>query len=221
MCYFWLDTAAPLSVKTGSGTQFIDPHLLATSTLNLRSDPFLRWLHHTGVPLARPGLLLVALSALLLTTLRFMCVMLVDGVVDSQPGAWHTAESGCCPGQTGHHLLPNEMFQDCPQYTSHMHDAAPTVCVEGVNNSHGSHGKIHDEMDELMKNRAKKDNQIISNNDAIEDAVKSQQKTFPGCDPKCLAQQLHAYYDGLCEGKLKPRGGKGGQDNDAGDAEGP
>ena len=80
-------------MKTGSGTQFIDPHLLVTSTLNLRSDPFLRWLRHTGVPLARPGLLLVTSSALLLTTLRFMCVMLVDGVVDSQPGAWHTAES--------------------------------------------------------------------------------------------------------------------------------
>ncbi len=65
-------------MKTGSGTQFIDPHLLATSTLNLRSSSFLHWLRHTGVPLARPGLLLVTLSALLLTTLGYVCIMLAD-----------------------------------------------------------------------------------------------------------------------------------------------
>ncbi|MBC7617895.1 MAG: hypothetical protein H7293_02695 [Candidatus Saccharibacteria bacterium] len=46
--------------------------------MNPRSNPFLRWLHHTGVPLARPGLLLFTLSALLLTTLAYTCVMMAD-----------------------------------------------------------------------------------------------------------------------------------------------
>ena len=46
--------------------------------MNLRSNPFLRWLRHTGVPLARPGLLLIALNALLLTTLGYVCIMLAD-----------------------------------------------------------------------------------------------------------------------------------------------
>ena len=38
----------------------------------------LHWLRHTGVPLARPGLLLVALSSLLLTTLAYTWVMMAD-----------------------------------------------------------------------------------------------------------------------------------------------
>ena len=46
--------------------------------MNLRLRSVLHWLRHTGVPLARPGLLLVALSALLLTTLAYTCIMLAD-----------------------------------------------------------------------------------------------------------------------------------------------
>lgn len=42
------------------------------------SNSLLHWLRHTGVPLARPGPLLVALSALLLTTLGYMSIMLAD-----------------------------------------------------------------------------------------------------------------------------------------------
>lgn len=129
--------------------------------------------------------------------------------------------SGCCPGQTGHHLLPNEMFQECGAYTEQIHKAAPTVCVEGVNNSHGSHGKIHTAMDELMKFHGRQKGDAISTQDAISEAAKSHKRTFPGCNSDCLEQQLHAYYDGLCDGKMKPRGGLGGADKDAGDGTNP
>ncbi len=56
---------------------------------------------------------------------------------------------GCCPGQTGHHLIPKAWLitdderpanNSCTKYN---HGQAPTVCVEGTTQNHGSHGKIH------------------------------------------------------------------------------
>jgi hypothetical protein len=124
---------------------------------------------------------------------------------------------GCCPGQTGHHLLPNEMFKDCPAYTQQMHDMAPTVCAEGVNNTHGSHGNIHTSIDKLMQKRQLKSDSITTK-DAIDDAVKSHEMTFPGCNAKCLEEQLNAFYKDLCEGKMKPRGGLGNKSTDGEEA---
>jgi hypothetical protein len=46
--------------------------------VNLRSSPFLHWLRHTGVPLARPGVLLVTLTALLITTLGYLGFLSTD-----------------------------------------------------------------------------------------------------------------------------------------------
>lgn len=117
---------------------------------------------------------------------------------------------GCCPGQTGHHLLPEEMMQDCPQYTAEKHAEAPTVCVEGVNNSHGSHGAIHESLDLKMRDWRKTKGDSISNEDAIEKAVESHRETFrPPCNEKCLVAQLKNHYKNVCKGKMKPRGGKG------------
>jgi hypothetical protein len=126
---------------------------------------------------------------------------------------------GCCPGQTGHHLLPEEMFADCNdekddsnRYDSGVHNDGPTVCAEGANNTHGSHGKIHIEMDRQMTDylkSAKADS--ISHTDAIDRASESLNKTFPGagCNPECTKQQLQSYYKDFCVGKVKPRGGLG------------
>ncbi|HEX8610684.1 MAG TPA: HNH/endonuclease VII fold toxin-2 domain-containing protein [Telluria sp.] len=118
---------------------------------------------------------------------------------------------GCCPGQTGHHLLPSEMFEECPEYTSQKEKEAPTVCVEGVNNSHGSHGNIHGKLEKLMKDHRKETGKdSITNDQAIDKAVKSHNETFkPPCDPNCLKAQLESYYKNLCNNKMKPRGGKG------------
>jgi hypothetical protein len=44
----------------------------------MRSSRFLHWLRQTGVPLARPGILLGTLTALLLTTLGYVGFMLAD-----------------------------------------------------------------------------------------------------------------------------------------------
>lgn len=114
---------------------------------------------------------------------------------------------GCCPGQTGHHLLPDEMTKNnnCPGYNKRT---APVLCVEGVNNSHGSHGKIHRKLAALLKNRGK----TISYDKARDIAVESVQATFPesGCDTKCLKAQLDAYYKNKCTKPLPPLAGMPG-----------
>lgn len=108
--------------------------------------------------------------------------------------------NGCCPGQTGHHVLPSAMFDGCADYDP---NAAPTVCVEGVNNKHGSHGAMHETLgNELKKLQYINQSPIpkgaqVTKQDAISAGVTSVQKTFPesGCDKKCLAAQLNAFYD--------------------------
>lgn len=140
------------------------------------------------------------------------CQLVPYGNTDSLKAA--KTGKGCCPGQTGHHLLPNEMFKDCPEYTKQVHEAAPTVCVEGVNNSHGSHGKIHREMDELMNDHKRDVGDDITTNQAINEAVKAHKRTFPGCNEDCLKQQLHVYYDGMCNGQIKARAGMGKKSSD-------
>lgn len=61
-----------------------------------------------------------------------------------------------------------------------------------------------------MRDWRKTKGDSISNEDAIDKAVESHRETFkPPCDAKCLKAQLKGYYDKLCDGKMKPRGGKG------------
>ncbi|WP_224368424.1 PAAR-like domain-containing protein [Hyalangium versicolor] len=121
---------------------------------------------------------------------------------------------GCCPGQTGHHVLPHEMTKDgnCPGYSKRE---APTLCVEGVNNSHGSHGKIHDVLVDKVKDHRKAflgGGDTMTYTQARNMGVESISKTFglPGekCDENCLKAQLDAYYEKKCTKPLPAVAGK-------------
>ena len=121
---------------------------------------------------------------------------------------------GCCPGQTGHHVLPGSMFKACGDYKNIAkgcaHQNAPTICVEGVNNSHGSHGQMHKQLEEQMDEYP---SGTISKDDAIKEAVKSVKKVFPesGCSAKCLKAQLEKYYEKFNCPKIIASDGTGGQ----------
>lgn len=125
------------------------------------------------------------------------------------------AGKGCCPGQTGHHVLPHEMTKDgkCPGYT---HGSAPTVCVEGVNNSHGSHGRVHDTLAREMEDYKTGGfslfgpRETISYAKARDIAIDSVRDTFPEskCSKDCLRAQLDSYYKNKCKGTLSPVAGK-------------
>lgn len=134
---------------------------------------------------------------------------------------------GCCPGQTGHHVLPGAMFYDnrnCPNYKndqSSAHKTAPTICVEGTTNNSewGSHGQLHGKMKNKI-NKYKKpgvfkfgDRNKIDYDDARDMAIDSIMETFPEslCKRKCLEKQLDEYYNNMCKPNiLNANSGMGG-----------
>lgn len=147
---------------------------------------------------------------------------------------------GCCPGQTGHHVIPNSWmvgFSACPEYTE---ASGLSICVEGTSHSlGGSHQLMHDSLDIDMeraglirlKNEATGESrallkETISLDDAIDLAAKSIRRSFraSGCSLACLKDQMEDYYDGLCsstrgEMPLKDHRGNAPYDVGSGDNE--
>lgn len=119
-------------------------------------------------------------------------------------------DNGCCPGQTGHHLLPSAMFGKCDAYKPGQ---APTMCVEGANNSNGSHGLIHRKLRDILLELKDEGGikiqrgEIISRGQAIEAAIASTTIFFltAHCNPLCIGAQLKVYYDYLkCDFRSDP-----------------
>lgn len=117
----------------------------------------------------------------------------------------HISGKGCCPGQTGHHILPDEMTKDdnCPGYTK---NGAPTICAEGANNSNGTHGRIHRRLEAMIENHRKSffGGLTMSYGKARDRGIESIHLTFPEskCDTACLRAQLDAYYKDKCKSTL-------------------
>lgn len=126
---------------------------------------------------------------------------------------------GCCPGQSGHHILPDAMTKGgvCPGYAK---GGAPTLCVEGANNGNGTHGQIHDvlalQMDIYKKNPL--GGKTMDYDTARAKGVHSVMMTFPEskCNEKCLEEQLDAYYKTKCTNQLPAEAGKKFKENAGG-----
>lgn len=160
------------------------------------------------------------LSRLNACTRARRCLLVPYGDTLTEPSL---GGKGCCPGQTGHHVLPDEMTKDgnCPGYTK---DGAPTVCAEGANNSNGSHGLIHRNLDAMVqRHKSSLLGKVMGNGDTVsygkarDMGVRSVQETFPEskCDTACLRAQLDAYYKDKCKSTLPavsglPKGGNTG-----------
>jgi hypothetical protein len=105
---------------------------------------------------------------------------------------------GCCPGQTGHHLIPGAFFEKsrgasgCSKY---KYEKAPVVCAEGTTDTHGSHGAAHGAMNKAAS-KAMNASEMLSYEDARDAAIVSHAKTFPfsTCSRKCLQAQLDKYH---------------------------
>jgi hypothetical protein len=131
------------------------------------------------------------------------------------------AGKGCCPGQTGHHVLPDAMFRDVEGSKlardefkkipgnedktinrdklptracwGKYVENAPTMCLEGTKNhdASGSHGKAHAKTEDYTK-----DHRILpdmSYTDASTELSKRMAKSF-GCDYRCIKAQLDHHY---------------------------
>ncbi|RZI57111.1 MAG: hypothetical protein EOP37_21745, partial [Rubrivivax sp.] len=118
---------------------------------------------------------------------------------------------GCCPGQTGHHLIPDSAVKEAG-CTGYDYEKAPTVCAEGTGNSHGgSHQRLHDVLERRM-NKYIRDNRstALSYAEYRKHAMMAFYETFPEsrCSRQCLQAQLDSHYK--CSGKtLKAASGKG------------
>lgn len=106
---------------------------------------------------------------------------------------------GCCPGQTGHHVLPRAMMAHCPSYTTRQHNAAPTACLEGANQWMGSHGQAHDATDRLLRELHSNGQPMTLSNaiDLVTTAYTDENGVGRDCNPECIREQLERFYNTL------------------------
>lgn len=123
---------------------------------------------------------------------------------------------GCCPGQTGHHLIPDAAAKSgsCTPYNK---SNAPVMCLEGSSNNEGwgTHGNAHAKLKELLKkyrdarSTAKLSPNTISYDEMANNAVDAVRESGAAlqCDKNCLLAQLKAYYN--CPNGMPPKDGTG------------
>lgn len=93
-------------------------------------------------------------------------------------------KSGCCPGQTPHHIPPNSMVKHLP---NHSHGSALCVCMEGASQHVGSHGRNHAALDYLASKKGWGQCTVKEYNGICAIAVAAQ----CGCKKECIEQQLN------------------------------
>ncbi len=97
-------------------------------------------------------------------------------------------KSGCCPGQSPHHIPPNSMVKHLP---NHNHGSALCVCLEGASQHVGSHGENHAALDYLANKPGVLDSKgqctVKKYNEVCAMAVAAQ----CGCSKECIEQQLN------------------------------
>ncbi len=113
--------------------------------------------------------------------------------------------TGCCKGQTGHHLIPHSYFSNGPCGSKSDMGKTPTVCAEGDTHrkTNGSHGALHRNLDAVLRKTECVATGAVSYEDAREAAIESHKKTFPFslCSRKCLRAQLDKGYKKKCKNK--------------------
>ena len=126
------------------------------------------------------------------------CMLVSMKSTDNRSGGMKT-RGGCCPGQTGHHMIPDAYMNGAKICSGYDYDKAPVVCAEGTNQYHGSHGAMHMSMEKHV--RGSLDGNKISYKDARDAAIKAHRDTFPMsfCSADCLRAQLDKYYNKACD----------------------
>lgn len=145
------------------------------------------------------------------------CLLVPYKETDSQADTW--AGKGCCPGQTGHHLLPDAMFRDHEQsklareawrndptkkgeiprdrlpkekcWDGYSVARAPTICMEGTTNTMGSHGLFHKYSEAKI---AAYQGTSSMRYEKARDLMVEEVARLYGCNASCMKEQLDAYY---------------------------
>jgi hypothetical protein len=100
-------------------------------------------------------------------------------------------QPGCCPGQTGHHLVEGASFEGISGISGYDYKKAPCVCVEGYNQSFGTHGIMH-----TFQSTAAPSTPTQSYSSARDSGASAMKKTFPesNCNEECIKAQIDAYH---------------------------
>ena len=116
-------------------------------------------------------------------------------------------DSGCCHGQTPHHVIPKGQFKSeskdgastvnsCKGYDE---NEAPCICTEGTSHSRGgTHQSIHDDLEPKIEAGADS-NGKLSYKQSRDMAVASIRKSAPSCSAACLKSQLDKYHKKACK----------------------
>lgn len=122
-------------------------------------------------------------------------------------------DTGCCPGQTGDHIIDAASFLGPKEHKEQARnkrpkidgwknydvDAAPCVCAEGPNQVTATHGQLHTRRGvAALHERDSKGN--WSRKKAAKVGAKAICKAFPdsGCSQECLEAQINNYHDKAC-----------------------
>lgn len=100
-------------------------------------------------------------------------------------------QPACCSGQTGHHLVEGASFKGISGVKKYSYSKAPCVCVEGFNQSFGTHGIMH-----TFQSTAAPSTPTQSYSSARDTGANAMKKTFPesNCNEKCIKAQIDAYH---------------------------
>ncbi len=104
-------------------------------------------------------------------------------------------ENSCCPGKTGHHLIPQSycsgMAKGNAKYSKNM---APCICVDGTDQRTATHGQLH-ALQEAAVRKLSTGGKIRYKN-MKRASARSASWVFKesGCDPGCIEAQLDAYH---------------------------
>lgn len=115
-------------------------------------------------------------------------------------------DSGCCPGQTGDHVIDAASFLGPKEYKKQPRnqrpkitgwkkydvDKAPCICAEGPNQTTGTHGQLH-----VRRGVVAAGKETWTRGEAASTGAKAIKKTFPdsNCSQPCLEAQINSYHD--------------------------
>lgn len=177
------------------------------------------------------------------------CFLVPFNKTESEAASWNG--DACCPGQTGHHLMPDAMFRDPNQaaqkkafdqwkqgyggkkqpdeltssdmprdkkpkmkcWDKYAEGGSPTICMEGSDNTSGSHGVMHKATAGVLKPFQSKQEMDYTK---ARDLMAKEVSAAYGCSAKCLEAQLDAYYSkaytcgDLKNAKVTPHSGMSG-----------
>ena len=128
--------------------------------------------------------------------------------------------SSCCPPQTPHHIVPGSQFVKEGTSTplnqtvkDYKYDKGPCICVEGENQTQGSHGGVHFETATQTKAMFPPPDAPFGGGErwtcgeAEEVGAAAVHKEFPQCSQECIQAQLRKKHQEMNVGegaKIRP-----------------